>query len=102
MKKFHLIHNLYMALFAVYKEPIYFADITIGGDVSHEVENKIASQLLKTGKAMFMVSDEEGNWAEEVIVETTNEEVVSITKRWWDDGYEYERYNILEGMIVAH
>lgn len=102
MKKFHLIHNLYMALLAVYKEPICFADVTIGGTVAQEVEDKIASQLLKTGKATFMVSDKEGNWAEEVIVEAVEEEIVSVTKRLWDDGYEYERYNILEGMIVVH
>lgn len=102
MKKFHLIHNLYMALLAVYNEPIYFADVTIGGKESREVENKVASQLLETGNATFMVSDKEGNWAEEIIVEAADEEVISITKRWWNDGYEYERYNILEGMIVVH
>lgn len=101
MKKFHLIHNLYMALLAVYNEPICFADATIGSKEAHEVEDKIASQLLKTGKATFMVSDEDGNWAEEVIIEAVGEEIVSVTKRWWNDGYEYERYNILEGMIAV-
>lgn len=102
MKKFHLIHNLYMALFAVYNEPMYFADVTIGDMPVHEVEDKIASQLLKTGNHTFLVSDKEGNWAEEVIVEATDEKVISITKRRWNDGYEYERYNILEGMVVVH
>ena len=102
MKKFHLIHNLYMALFAVYKEPIYFADVTIGGKEAHEVENEVAEQLLEHGESKFLVSDKDGNWAEEIIVEATEEEITSVTKKWWDDGYEYERYNILEGMIVAH
>lgn len=102
MKKFHLIHNLYMALFAVYKEPVYFADVAIGDMAANKAEEKIASQLLKAGEATFMVSDEEGNWAEEVIVEAVGEEIVSITKRWWDDGYNYDRYNILEGMVVVH
>lgn len=102
MKKFHLIHNLYMALFAVYKEPIYFADVTIGGKEAHEVENEVAEQLLEHGKHTFMVSDKDGNWAEEVIVEAVGEEIVSITKRWWDDGYNYDHYKILEGMVVVH
>lgn len=102
MKKFHLIHNLYMALLAVYKEVVCLADVTIGDMPSHEVEEKIASRLLKTGKATFLVSDKEGNWVEEVIVEAVGEEIVSITKRWWDDGYNYDHYKILEGMVVVH
>lgn len=102
MKKFHLTHNLYMALFAVYKEPIYFADATIGCKEAHEVENEVVEQLLEHGESKFMVSDKDGNWAEEIIVNAAEEEIISVTKRWWDDGYAYERYNILEGMVVAH
>lgn len=102
MKKFHLIHNLYMALFAVYGEAVYFADATIGDMDVRKTEEKIASQLLKTGKHTFMVSDKDGTWAEEVLVEAVGEEIVTITKKWWDDGYNYDHYKILEGMVVVH
>lgn len=50
MKNFHLIHNLYHALLAVYGEPVTFADVAIGDKPVEEVHKEIVDSLTKTEK----------------------------------------------------
>lgn len=100
MKNFHLIHNLYHALLAVYGEPVTFADVAIGDKPVGKVHEKIVDSFTKTEKASFEVSDLEGIWAETVVVESKGSSIVSIIKKRWDDGHEIKKYNFLEGMIA--